>query len=126
LPGTSTSLSNASLDINGSLTISGAGLQLQLHNASVAVSGDLRIQDGMILTVRLVHYAIIRLRNCLFLEAVFNVSLSPSWSPSSSPINVADDFILDPTSIMAITLPTNPYSGVAPIAVGRSLSLQGC
>jgi len=59
-----------------------------------------------------------------FFEAVFNVSLSSSWSPSS-PINVADDFILDPTSNMTIKFSTNPHSGVAPIAAGRHLSLQG-
>jgi len=125
LPGTSTSLSNATLNINGSLTISGAPLQLQLDTATIAVSGDLRIQDGMILTVRLVLFAIIRQMICLFFEGVLNVSLSSSWSPSSSPIKVADDFLLDLTSILAITLSTNPYSGVAPIAVGRSSSLQG-
>jgi len=67
-PETSASLSNASLIINGSLTISGAALQLQLHNASVAVSGDLRIQDGMILTVQFRHIAI-NLKDSVFSQS---------------------------------------------------------
>jgi len=52
-------LSNTSLNINGSLTISGAAVQLHLHNTSIAVSGDLRIQDGMSFNVRFLHFAII-------------------------------------------------------------------
>ena len=67
------------------------------------------------------HFVLIR----CFLVAVLNVSLSSSLSPSTSPINVAGAILLDPKAIMAITLPTNPYSGVAPITTGRSLSLQG-
>jgi len=61
-----------------------------------------------------------------FFKGVLNISLAPLWSPSSSPIIVAGAFLLDPKSVLAITLPTNPYSGVAPISVGSSaLSLQG-
>jgi len=47
LADTSASLFDATLDINGSLTISGAALELRLQNASAGVSGDLRIENGM-------------------------------------------------------------------------------
>jgi len=122
-PGTSTSISNTSLKINGSLTVSGAALEFQLVNASVAVSGDLRIEQCMSVYSRLLHIAIDKYMFCL--SAVLNVSLSSSWSPSSSPIVVEGAFFLDSQSSMAISLPTNPYSGVAPITVGGSSSLQG-
>jgi len=121
LTGTSTSLSGTTLDINGSLTVSGAALQLQLDNASVAVSGDLRIQDG----IKWFHCAPSSCVTALFSSAVLSVSLSSSWSLTSSPIVVAGSFLLDPTSILAFSLPPNAYSGVAPIATGRSSSLQG-
>jgi len=58
------------------------------------------------------------------LQGVLNVSLSPLASPSSSPIDIDGALFLDPKSVMVISLPTNPYSGV-PITVGGSLSLQG-
>ena len=59
------------------------------------------------------------------IQGVFNISLSPSWSLYSSPINVAGALLLDPNSMLIISLPANPYSGIAPITVGSSLSLQG-
>ena len=45
-PGSSVSLSNDSLNINGSLTVSAASLELHLLNASVAIVGNLLIQEG--------------------------------------------------------------------------------
>ena len=46
-PGTAASLTGTSLNINGNLTVNGTTLQLHLDNASVAVSGDLRIKAGV-------------------------------------------------------------------------------
>jgi len=121
--GASLSLSNASLDINGNLTVRGAALELQLFNASVTVSGDLRIEAGMTPPQRIHHIAIAKREFCI--QGVLNVSLSPSWPISSSPIVVTGAYLLDPTSLMAITLPSNPYTGVAVIAVGRTMSVEG-
>jgi len=50
-PGTSVSLSNTSLTIIGNLTVSGAPLELHLDNATVAVSGDLRLDAGLALSI---------------------------------------------------------------------------
>ena len=47
ISGASVVLTNASLNINGNLTVSGAALEFQLVNASVAFAGDLRIKEGM-------------------------------------------------------------------------------
>jgi len=122
-PGTSVSLSNASLNIIGNLTVSGAPLELHLGNASISLSGDLRIEAGMTLADCLGPIATGKHMVCF--QGVLNVSLSPSWSPSSSPIVVSGAMLLDPKSVMVIALPTNPYSGVAPITVGSFLSIQG-
>ena len=46
-PGTATSLNGTSMNINGNLTVNGTALQLHLDNASVTVSGDLRIEAGV-------------------------------------------------------------------------------
>jgi len=122
-PGTSVSLTNTSFIINGSLSIIGAPLEVHLNNASVTVSGDLQLEGGINLPDGLRHIAIVKHNN--FIQGVLNISLAPGWSPSSPPINVTGSILLDPNSVISIAFPTNAYSGVAPIAVGGSSSLEG-
>ena len=70
-----------------------------------------------------IYIAVVRHMFCV--QGVLNVSLALSWVPYFSPINITGAFIVDPNSVMVISLPTNPYSGVAPIAVGSLMSIEG-
>jgi len=58
-PGTLTSLANTSLNINGNLTVTGAPLEVHLDNASITVSGDLRLEAGMTVLDRLRHIVVV-------------------------------------------------------------------
>ena len=59
------------LNINGSLTISGVTLEVQLLNASVAIFGNFIIQEGMLL----IAFVISRLENRRFVFKEFSMFL---------------------------------------------------
>ena len=110
----SASLSDVSLNINGSLTVNGVALQLQLQNASITVSGDLIIQDGMIPTG---YSAIILLTIFVFVKP-FSMSLcyhrgrrpplqSPWPAPFFSPQRQSWPFLF-PSILTLASLPSLP------------------
>ena len=122
---TTISAPDSSIEINGSLTVIGTVLELRLQNASVSVSGDLRLQDGISWLVG--NACVVEIINSLMLQFFCIAILNLSLTSSSSTVVVAGDFILDQDSVMSVTISSpDPSSFVAaPVSIGRSSAILG-